>query len=330
MARSYRGQTLHYFQRADGGVARTPVLGPAAWHGAELAQQRDWLEPLSPAQIDGLESALEGVRAADLALDQIDRDAFRLTPELEKDLARWRQILARGRGFHVLRGLPVTRWGQADSERVFWGLGAHLGVPGAQNPAGDLLGHVLDTGDEANDPQVRRYRTAGDIRFHCDAADVVALLCLETPRRGGASRLASSVAVYNALLDEMPELVERLYAPFALDLRNEGADDGPQHLPIPPCRFADGMLRTFFHADYFHSAQRHADVAPFTADEARLLERFEAIANTPEFRLDMQFEPGDVQLVSNHSVVHARTAYEDGPSRRHLLRLWLSLDDPHG
>jgi alpha-ketoglutarate-dependent taurine dioxygenase len=40
----------------------------------------------------------------------------------------------------------------------------------------------------------------------------------------------------------------------------------------------------------------------------------------------MQLEPGDVQLVSNHSVVHARTAYVDDPSSpRHLLRLWLSL-----
>ena len=36
---------------------------------------------------------------------------------------------------------------------------------------------------------------------------------------------------------------------------------------------------------------------------------------------------GDVQLISNHSVVHARTAYEDVPgSERHLLRLWLSLE----
>jgi alpha-ketoglutarate-dependent taurine dioxygenase len=42
----------------------------------------------------------------------------------------------------------------------------------------------------------------------------------------------------------------------------------------------------------------------------------------------MQFEPGDIQLLSNHRVLHARTAYEDAPGEtrgRHLLRLWLSL-----
>ena len=40
----------------------------------------------------------------------------------------------------------------------------------------------------------------------------------------------------------------------------------------------------------------------------------------------MQFEPGDIQLISNHVILHARTAYEDDPDApRHLLRLWLSL-----
>ena len=37
-----------------------------------------------------------------------------------------------------------------------------------------------------------------------------------------------------------------------------------------------------------------------------------------------------MQLISNHFILHARTAYQDDPDprhKRHLLRLWLSLDD---
>ena len=72
---------------------------------------------------------------------------------------------------------------------------------------------------------------------------------------------------------------------------------------------------------------RHAGVAPFTEDERELLDLYEELAGSPELRLEMQFQPGDVQLISNHSVVHARAAYTDTPgSERHLLRLWLSLD----
>jgi alpha-ketoglutarate-dependent taurine dioxygenase len=97
---------------------------------------------------------------------------------------------------------------------------------------------------------------------------------------------------------------------------------------VIPCRHAAGALRTFYHSDYFRSATRHADVPPFTAREQELLDLYEAIAADPELRLDMQFAEGDVQLVSNHVVLHARTAYEDAPDptrQRHLLRLWLSL-----
>ena len=42
----------------------------------------------------------------------------------------------------------------------------------------------------------------------------------------------------------------------------------------------------------------------------------------------MELAAGDIQWLSNHTVLHARTAYEDDPDparRRHLLRLWLSL-----
>ncbi len=41
----------------------------------------------------------------------------------------------------------------------------------------------------------------------------------------------------------------------------------------------------------------------------------------------MALWPGDIQLLHNHAVLHARTDFEDHPEpekRRHLLRLWLS------
>jgi len=44
--------------------------------------------------------------------------------------------------------------------------------------------------------------------------------------------------------------------------------------------------------------------------------------------LDMDLQLGDIQLLSNHTILHARTEYEDyeDPGQhRHLLRLWLSL-----
>ena len=325
---SFGEQALHYFRREHESVALEPVEGPAAWRGAELARRDDWRVRLGPARIDELDRALAAARATGRPLEALRRDDFPL-PELAGEIAGWVRELRSGRGFLLVQGLPVTRWGDEDSSLVFWGLGLHLGRPGAQNPQGDLLGHVFDTGEEATNPSVRRYRTAGDIAYHCDLADVVGLLCLRAARRGGASRIASSVSVYNELLRRRPDLVPRLYESFLLDVRDEEREGRVPWIPIPPCRHAGGRLRTFYHSDYFRSVQRHASAPRFTETEHELLDLYEQIASSPELRLDMRFEPGDVQLISNHVVLHARTAYEDPPDparRRHLLRLWLSLE----
>ncbi len=42
----------------------------------------------------------------------------------------------------------------------------------------------------------------------------------------------------------------------------------------------------------------------------------------------MSFARGDIQLLSNHVILHARTADEDDPEpsrKRHLLQLWLTF-----
>jgi hypothetical protein len=56
----------------------------------------------------------------------------------------------------------------------------------------------------------------------------------------------------------------------------------------------------------------------------------EQTANDPGLYLDMEFRPGDIQLLKNSVILHKRTAYEDWdePERkRHLLRLWLAAPD---
>lgn len=217
---SFATQAFRYFAREHEAVRKAPIGGPSAWRGAELRGRDDWQIRLDEAQIAELDRARAAVRARRLTLAAIGRDEFAL-PTLGPVIETWSRELDRGRGFLLLRGLPVERWGDDDAALVFWGLGQHLGEPGAQNPMGDLLGHVTDLGEDAAKPLVRLYRTAAHIDWHCDLADVVGLLCLRTAKRGGASRIVSSVAVYDELVRRRPDLVDRLYEPFALDSRDE-------------------------------------------------------------------------------------------------------------
>lgn len=328
--RSFAEQSLHYFIRDHAGLPTGPMDSPAAWRGETLRDRPDaWRLPVGPALTVELERALDRFEGEGRRLEDIGADDAVALPALADGAAAWRRELATGRGFLVLTGLPVERWGEPRSALAFWLIGHALGVPGAQNARDELLGHVTDYGERGDQPNVRLYRTTANIGFHCDAADVVGLLCLEAAERGGASRIASSVSIWNALFAEDPDAARLLFEPFAVDRRDEQPAGERPFFEMPPCRSgADGVLRTFYHGEYFRSAQRLPEVGPLPPERLALLDHYDALGHSPAFRLDMHLAPGDLQLLSNHTIVHARTAYEDTPTqRRHLLRLWLSLDD---
>ena len=317
-------QTLGYFDRPHDGPALAPVASPAAWKRSDL-QGVQWRVHLDDAEVAEIRAAVANWTSQNRPLAEMTRADFPL-PRLAPRIASWRDEVANGRGLQVISGIPVGSWSVDEASTFFWGLGQHLGRPGAQNRRGELLGHVRDTGADRTDRYVRQYLTTQDIPFHCDAADMVGLLCLRTAKSGGLSRIASSVSVYNELLRRRPDLAPRLFEPFMLDTRDEAEANGLKALPVPPCRYAGGVLRTFWHSEYFRTAQRHPGIR-LTDAENELLDLYDEIGASTEFHVDMALEPGDVQLLSNHTVIHARTDYEDHPDpalKRHLLRLWVS------
>jgi hypothetical protein len=328
--RSFSEQAVHYFTRVHTESPSATVESPAAWLGEDMRnQEASWHAHLEDAEIAELDGALAEIERCDIPIESVDRGCFPL-PILGRRIAEWRRELMRGRGFVVVSGLPVEAWGEARSALAFWGLGHHLGVPGAQNPQNELLGHIRDYGEQGDSPNVRLYRTTSNIRFHCDAADVVGLLCLRAARNGGQSRIASSVAIWNAIFEEDPESARLLCNPLEHDLRGEHPLDHPGYMSLQPsCFGADGVLRTFYHSEYFRSAARLPAIGALPRERERLLDRYDELGGSPQFHLDMWLEPGDMQFISNHTIVHARTEYEDDPDparKRHLLRLWLSIE----
>ncbi|MCA9774777.1 MAG: TauD/TfdA family dioxygenase, partial [Myxococcales bacterium] len=307
--RSVTARTLDYFARPHESVRRTPVEGAAVWTGPECAARDDWWERLTPEDLKEIDAALSVAKRTGKPMERLGREDFPL-PALATKIARWASEVDRGRGFQVIRGVPVERWSEADATLFYWGFGLHMGLPAEQSRLHDLVGHVRNEGVNPNDPDVRAYRTAEHIAFHCDAADVVGLLCLRTAKHGGRSLIASSATIYNRLLAERPDLVGRLYRPMYLDTRGDG---GVYYIAVTPCRHADGVLRTFWHSDYFRTAERYARVPRFDALTRELLDRYDALAADPSIHFAMDLEPGDIQLLSNHTVIHARTAYEDWP-----------------
>ena len=305
-------QAITYFGRPHEGIPTGPIDSPANWKAKELLTRRDeWVYELQANEISELQRAVSHVKSIKISLDKLTKSDFPL-PILSSQIQKWRRLLdpKGGLGVVVIKGVPVGSWTIEESSVFWWGLGLYLGRPGAQNGRGDLLGHVklqeLQSRDESPGEskqfnKVRQYMTNEKIEFHCDAADVVGLLCLKTASSGGKSRLASSVAVYNELLKTMPHLIKNLFEPLPLDTRGDG---GLNYLFVTPCQYFDNVLRTFWHTEYFRSAYRYEDSVSTEVPERveELISAYDSIANDPEFAIEMEFEEGDVQLISNHVV----------------------------
>jgi hypothetical protein len=297
---------------------------PAAWEAAKWADPRTWVEPFSATEIDEIEAAARSWGERDLR--QMSSADFAL-PTVAARVARARQELLEGRGFVLWRGLPVARWGRALSEVAFFGLGTHLGPARPQNAQGDALGHVRDVGLKSTDPSVRIYQTSERQSFHTDSCDVVGLLCLQQARRGGESALVSSQTLWNEIRRQRPDLAASLLAPVATDRRGEVAPGEAPYFTIPVFNWHEGRMSAIYHRPYIDSAQRFEGAPRLSARQNEALDLLDQLANDPRLHLLMTLEPGDIQLVHNHVLLHDRMAFEDWPEpdrRRHLLRLWLA------
>jgi len=301
------------------------IEGASAWFGPDMAACSDeWLLHFSAAELAEIAAATERYGDADIA--SMGREDFplpSLAPRLKAILAE----LLDGRGFVLLRGLPVQRWGLRQSAVAFYGLGLHLGRARPQNAQGHLLGHVKDLGLSSDDPRVRIYQTHERQTFHTDSSDVVGLLCLQTARSGGQSALVSSVTLYNELRRLRPDLAACLFQPLATDRRGEVPAGGKPFFEIPVFSWHAGLLSAIYQRQYIDSAQRFADAPRLDARTVEALDLFDAMSNDPRLNFMMSLEPGDLQFVHNHSLLHDRTAFEDWPEperQRHLLRLWLA------
>lgn len=301
---------------------------PAAWYGPDMAAREDeWLWRLSPAEIRELEAAAEPLVAAESDIGAMQASDFEL-PTLALKLRALREELIRGRGFALLRGLPVARYSERELVTIFYGIGTHLGNARSQNAQGHVLGHVRDMGADARDPKVRIYQTKQRQTFHTDSTDVVGLLCLQPARKGGLSLLVSAETVFNEMRRRRPDLLQLLLQPIATDRRGEVPEGMLPYLLIPVFTYYAGRVTPFYQRQYIESAQRFEEAPRLTPQHFEALDLFDELCNDPELNFSMMLEKGDIQFVYNHALLHDRTGFEDWPEphrRRHLLRLWLSI-----
>jgi Taurine catabolism dioxygenase TauD, TfdA family len=301
---------------------------PSAWYGRDLANDNSWIVRLEPRHLEEIAEAVAGVERRGLPFADLTREDFPL-PTLGPKLRQWQEEIVDGRGFYLLRGLNAADYSDAEVGTIFWALGLYLGRAVTQNPMGDLLGHVYDHGRRYGDIDVRGYETNAHLPFHTDSGDVVGLLCLRRSKSGGLSSVVSAVTIHNEILRRHPEYLAPLYRGFHYIRREAALTESPvtpHRLPVFGAR--DGLLSVRLVRNQIRAAVIKTGV-PLEPIEEAALDLFDELAYDPSIHLDMDLQQGDIQFCNNYVILHSRTAFEDYPEierRRHMVRLWLTMD----
>jgi hypothetical protein len=302
------------------------VEGRSAWYGSHLAKCDDWIERLSEVEIGEVERAVRQLEAQRVDFASITASNVPL-PTLAPRLQQILDEVLNGRGFVLIKGLPVERWTRREAAIAFLVIGVHFGSLRMQNADGHLLGHVRDLGRSSDDPHVRIYQTRERQTHHTDSCDVVGVLCLRAAKSGGLSSLVSSTTIFNEMRRRRPDLLRVLMEPIETDRRGEVPEGGKPYFTIPVFNYHDGLVSAIYQRQYIESARRFPGVPPLTPIQIEALDLLDELANDPKLNLMMELQPGDIQLVHNHTILHDRTAFEDyaeAVRKRHLLRLWLA------
>ncbi|KAK9813026.1 hypothetical protein WJX72_007708 [[Myrmecia] bisecta] len=332
-------------------VPLTIIDDPSAWKATDFAGHEDsYTYVFTSEDVAELTAAVDAIRARGVATE---KDIKALTkadyalPTLAPKLVELAKNVTYGRGFQLLRGFPVEQYREDRVGLViaYWGLALALGrVQVSQTDYhadgtvfGSILNHVTE-GRWAKDfdagytraPKINTNRLA----FHSDqgVTDLISLLSLTAAKEGGESKWVSGVAIHNELIrrgrkDLVAELskLNTWLVPKKADqaqyLRNpNGTFVGFED--TPPFEYHDGYLSVYFQSNNYQEIK-------LTPLQEEAVWTFAALAEDPEFYLVKKLQPGDIEWISNTTVLHSRTEVLDGPDnreKRHLLRWWVHTD----
>ena len=302
--------------------ARNIFRTPNAWTNRSIGGTDGLTHRFTPRQLAAFDTLLS--RTRHLKPHEITRADFD-HPEINA-LAAWLDHTIRhDRGAVILSGLTRETHDEDQMERIYWGLGTHLGDAAVQSALGDRIGHVQHVKD---DPVARGYRSNEELTPHTDSHRVVGLLCLQRGESGGYSRIVSSLAIHNEILATRPDLLEPLYEGYYYAIVEARFSAHPvTDFKIPVFCEIDGVVSCGYSRHFIDraAAMRGEDLPPKLREA---LDYFDMLAERDDLGIHFLMQPGEMMLWHNFQMLHARDAYQDSPAHtRHLLRLWLKIDN---
>lgn len=302
---------------------------PAAWHAADLDADRRWVFQIDEAARAQMLQVIRKAHVAGRPLFDYSREDFDFDcvwPIISQALREAHH----GCGMALVRGLPRAGLSEQEYELMNWAIGLHAGVARPQGIASQYISAVRDVGTDYRTSSGRGYSSNAKLDFHVDGCDLVTLTCYNKAKSGGQSMITSSLTAYQDLMRERPDLAEVTHQYFYFSRQNEEAPGEALYYGQPLYDTADGRMFCKWNRNRVQSAQKIEGVPQLTQAQREATDLLDDILRRPENMYTMYLEPGDLQILNNHVMLHSRTDYidYDAPEKKRLLcRLWLSPPD---
>ena len=235
-----------------------------------------------------------------------------------------------GRGLALVKNLPRAHLSEAEFRVLTWGIGLHVGVPRPQGKATQYISEVRDVGTDYRSAGGRGFSSNAKLDFHADGADIAVLACYNKAKSGGQSMVSSSVTAREILMAERPDLAELAHQDFYFSRQQEETEDETPAYGQPFFDTCEGRVFGKWNRNRVQSAQKIDGVPTLSETQRETMDTLDAILQRPDVMFTMWLEPGDMQLINNHTMLHSRTDYVDhdeAEKKRLLHRLWLAPPD---
>lgn len=103
---------------------------------------------------------------------------------------------------------------------------------------------------------------------------------------------------------------------------------------LSACAFSVPAYLSHLDVSYLHCTELHCickgwQEAAGVKVQVEAMSLLEQTAARDDLRMDYNLQPGDMQFINNHTILHARSAFKDWEDekdggKRHLLRTWIS------
>lgn len=305
-----------------------PIVHNAAWIGDELQRRDEWNYAFSNAALDELLTLARSSHVAPFDSPVKSDPPLEPLPCLEPLLRQVQDRLENGSGAVRISGFPADEIDSQTAKHAFWHLCRRIGTPLSQSARGTRLFDVRDSGFAADDVRARGPNTRRKLSFHTDRCDAIGFLCYRQAKSGGENYVVSSIALYNAMLDERPDLVHVLMQPFLyqrhnVDTANERAYIEQPVFSIYEGHFAANLLRVLIERAY-----SMPETPDMTLPQREALDCLDELASRESLHTKFRLAHGEVLFLNNFVTLHRRTEfidYEQDDRKRHLFRVWLSM-----